>query len=480
MNSIRRHLATSLLAGFGLLWCAGAATVYLATRAMLVEEFDSALDARAQAIISLTEQEGAKVVLEDAATLDPLTPPRHARQFFQMRFNDGAVVMRSHSLAGHDLPRLDASDKLRFANLALQDGKAGRAAVVRFMPRVDPDVPQPTAGALPKAITLVVAVPRGDLDRTLNTLLAILFGVAALASAATVLLIKRVVRAGLAPVTAIAERATTIDAGSLSQRFSTDTMPSELQPICARFNDLLARLETSFDRERRFSADVAHELRTPIAELRSLAEVALRWPDDASATAKTVEDARQIALQMEALVTRLLAMMRCEAGNQLLQREPVCVTELVAEVLRPFQPQVDMKQLAVTLAVPASVSMFTDRAVFQSILANLLANAVEYTPPRGKLDVRFVSDGGHFTLTVANTVTDVTSDDLPHLFERFWRKDAARSGTNHCGLGLALSQTFARALGLRLSAGLTAPDMLTLTLDGATGGAAAHRNGHDL
>jgi two-component system sensor histidine kinase QseC len=114
----------------------------------------------------------------------------------------------------------------------------------------------------------------------------------------------------LRPLSSLAKRAETIHASSLQLRFPTDNIPVELLPIAQRLNDLLARLEASFAREQRFSADVAHELRTPIAELRTLAEVALKWPDDVNQAA--LKEALNIALQMESVATGLMALARCD------------------------------------------------------------------------------------------------------------------------------------------------------------------------
>jgi two-component system sensor histidine kinase QseC len=237
-------------------------------------------------------------------------------------------------------------------------------------------------------------------------------------------------------------------------------MPEELRPITSRLNDLLGRLEESFDRERRFSADLAHELRTPLAELRSLAEVELAWPEgkDSGQHRATLN----IALQMEAMVTRLLEMARSENGEISLQTEPVLMAPLLNEVWQPLADKAKRKQLAFTFNVPPDAAIQTDRALFRSILTNLLANAVEYTPQNGRGEINWRKDTGE--LTVSNTVHDLGAADVPHLFERLWRKDKSRTGNDHCGLGLALSQTFAGFLGFNLKAGLNSERTLTISL----------------
>ena len=160
---------------------------------------------------------------------------------------------------------------------------------------------------------LVVASDRDDLDEALAALALALLGCGAALLAVTIVIVPRLLRRELAPLNELAERAAHVNADSLATRFPSDGLPGELAPISGRLNDLLARLEQAFERERQFGADLAHELRTPIAELRSLAEVALKWPDAREAT--TDRETLAIALQMEGIVTRLLALLGANVDN---------------------------------------------------------------------------------------------------------------------------------------------------------------------
>jgi signal transduction histidine kinase len=135
---------------------------------------------------------------------------------------------------------------------------------------------------------------------------------------------------------------------------------------------------------------------------------------------------------------------------------------LLDEVWQPLAGRAERKQLAFTFNVPPDAVLQTDRTLFRSILANLLANAVEYTPQNGRGEINWKKDTGE--LTVSNTVHDLDAADVPHLFERLWRKDKSRTGGEHCGLGLALSRTFAGLLGFDLKAEFDNGQILTLHL----------------
>jgi signal transduction histidine kinase len=321
------------------------------------------------------------------------------------------------------------------------------------MPAEEDQAPNPH----PPTVTLVLARDRAGLDRTLAGIGTGLALVGALVLLATALIVTTAVRRGLAPLDAVGQRAAAIDASTLQTRFATDAVPAELRPITERLNDLLARLDEAFQRERRVTADIAHELRTPIAELRTLAEVGVKWPEEAA-----FQDTLQIARRMETLVTGLLALARHDAGHQPVAREPVALRTLVDEVWSPLAERARSRQLDVAIDVKGEWQ--TDPTLLRMIVGNLIANAVEYAPDRGQIRVA----GNESQLDISNTTNQLTREDLPHLFDRFWRKDAARTHDGHSGLGLTLARSATTALGLELSAEM--PDAATLRMSLRGGG----------
>jgi len=458
MKSIRRQLTLTLLPGFALVLIAGSAAIYYSTRAALLGEFDAGLRAKALTIMSLTEQGQDGIQAELPETFFQEANNDGYPQFYELWQTDGKICARAAALKDTDLPRRFGSPSApAYWNLALPGQCAGRAIGLKFSPKVEDDAAK---RPVPLEAIVVVAADRRSLDGTLDTLAIVLAVAGLLAFALTLPLVNFALRRGHAPLGQLSQQAAAITADSLQTRFPADRIPEELQPITARLNDLLGRLEDSFARERRFSADLAHELRTPLAELRSHAEVELAWPEggDSGKHRQTLE----IALQMEAMVTRLLDLARCENGKISLQCESVPVAALVEEVWRPLAAKAKAKGLGVNCRVAQDARIQTDRALFRSILANLFSNAVDYAPPGGRVEIAWRPDAPE--LTVNNTVEDLTPADAPHLFERLWRKDKSRTGNEHCGLGLALSREFAALLGFALTASFTGEKSLTLSL----------------
>lgn len=310
----------------------------------------------------------------------------------------------------------------------------------------------------------MVAQDRSELERTLRILYSSLVGVAVLLAAATLAIVTCAVRLGLSPLEQLAQQAAAIAPESLGVRFPTAGLPDELKPICRRLNESLDRLQAAFQRERRFTADVAHELRTPITELRTLADVALKWQGDLETSASYFRDVQEIAGQMEKTVSTLLALARCQSGALAIAPENLVLGEVVQDAWNSQREQAASRNLAVRFDIPASLVLETDRTLLLAMVANLLANAIEYTPRGGSMECRAELSGSETKLVVSNDADSLCPEDIPSLFEPFWRKDPARTDSSHSGLGLALVAAYADVLGGRVDAQLERDGKLGILL----------------
>ena len=273
------------------------------------------------------------------------------------------------------------------------------------------------------------------------------------------------VRGGLAPLDRLgATRVSAVDADSLGTRFPIEPLPGELQPIVSRLNDLFGRLESAFQRERRFTATAAHELRTPLAELRALAEVNLNTPATEDENTQSWRDALDTTLRMESLALRLLDLARAEDPAMIKRRTSVSLTHAFDEAWRPWAGCAAARGLRVRANFQEGLTAKTDPTLLAVVLGNLCGNAATHAPAGTPIAVQGHRATEGVTLAFRNRSEDLTAEDVPHLFERFWRKDGARGNGQHHGLGLALAAEFAELLEGRLSARLLPSDEVEFIL----------------
>lgn len=474
MKSIRSQLILTLVVCLSILFAAASTALYLYARDALETQFDEALTTR---ILSFTEMaeartEGDTVFYElefDEFPLPEYQPSADA-EYYEVWRRDGSVLTRSASLNEADLPRIAADGAPpTLDDVALPDGRRGRAVALWFSPLVESDDETPAIdGSGPVSrLYMMMARSRENLDAALLGLLAGFGAMWGLLVVGLILTIRWSVGQGLQPLEKIAHDATGIESTNLSHRFRTDNLPRELDPIGQRLNELLGRLEGAFQRERRFNADVAHELRTPIAELRILAEVALKKISTSEADPSQGEyfnDVLDIAVQMESMVTVLLSLVRSESGRLDVRREPVDLVALIERGAAPFRAEVDDKKIAIELTLPESAVVESDRTLVSSIVTNLFSNAVGHTPAGGSIWCELVARSGARTFTLRNTNDQLVEEDLDHLLEPFWQKDPSRTQATRNGLGLSIVAAYADALGLRLEISLPTEGLFEIAL----------------
>lgn len=462
MKSIRQQLTRELIGVLAGLLGLGLAALAIAVWLALTSSFDATLRARAISVSALTELEHGQVQFDFSEDFLREFGGTHPRGYFEIWDTTGRSLIRSPSLHEADLPHGDPGTPVRpkFLNLRLPNGRPARALSFLFQPKPSGESLLPTAI---QPLELVVAMDREDLNETLGGLIAAIAGCGALLLPAVLFIVPRVLRRGLLPLDDLADQAGHIDAHSLATRFPAGPLPVELQPIARRLNDLLERLEQSFDRERRFSADLAHELRTPLAELRNLAECSLKWPDLRGESAD--RDTLAIAQQMERIVSQILALARGEEHQLPANLELLVLEPCVHEAWQAFADRAAARGVSASWSV-APVQARLDRALLQSVLTNLFSNAVDYTPAGGVVEIRVEPTARQFKVSIANANADLEPADVSRLFDRFWRKEAARSGGHHLGLGLPLARAFASAMHCTLEAVLDERNQVVFILTG--------------
>ncbi len=428
-------------------------------RLQLETDFDDNLLTKAKALVTLTKQNSGTVELDFADEVMPEYDAAVTAEYFQLWLATGAVVERSRSLAGQDLPhkRGLALGEKKFTDIELRDGRSGRMAQIKFIPHSknpkrdsdatsDNNVKQLTNGM---QAHLSVARARETLDDSLTSARLTLGLTSLLFLAALFILVRIAVAKGLAPLRSLTRQVRALNADSLTERVFSKHALQELEPVVTQLNLLLSRLETSFDREKRFSGNVAHELRTPLAELRSIAEIGSKWPNDEQLVKEFFADLLDATESMEHTVSNLLSLARCEAGDVDVVLEPVSIGELVQDVWIQSATNPGGRSLRIEDNVTA-VIVHTDRNKAKILVQNLISNALEYSPENTEIVIAAQLYDKTIDIAFTNQSPQLEEQDIDKLFDRFWRKDAARTSGHHAGLGLSLAKALADVLRLKL------------------------------
>ena len=249
-------------------------------------------------------------------------------------------------------------------------------------------------------------------------------------------------RRALSPVDAITRSARSINATNLSDRLEKLTTGDELQRLSDTLNKMLGRIEHAFIRVTQFTADASHELRAPIALMRTEAEIALRRP---RGEAEYREALRHILLEAErtsSLVGELLTLARADSGRESLHLVAVDLREIVTEVGGRWQELVAVRNLTFSQHFPnEEIHILGDRSALQRLLAILLDNAVKYTPAPGSIEVVLEVRGSSAVIRICDSGIGIIAEEQPKIFERFYRADKARNReSGGAGLGLAIAR----------------------------------------
>ena len=458
MKSIRGTLSRNLLLGTSLLLLITYFFQEHRFRLQLETDFDLSLLTKAKALVTLTKQNSGTVELDFADEVMPEYDAAVAPEYFQLWLATGELVERSRSLAGENLPHKKdlASGELKFTDIELRDGRRGRMAQLKFVPYSKHSKNNDASGDRNEApptreiqAHLSVARERETLDDSLTSARMTLGLTSLLFLAALFILVRIAVARGLAPLRSVARQVRALNANSLTERVFSKHALQELEPVVTQLNMLLSRLETSFDREKRFSGNVAHELRTPLAELRSIAEIGSKWPNDEQLVKEFFADLLDATESMEHTVSNLLALARCDTGHVDVLLEPVNIVELVQDIWVQSATNPGGRSLRIDESVTA-VSVLTDRNKAKILVQNLISNALEYSPENTEIEITAQFYTETIDIAFSNQSPQLEEQDIDKLFDRFWRKDAARTSGHHAGLGLSLARALADMLQLKL------------------------------
>lgn len=292
-------------------------------------------------------------------------------------------------------------------------------------------------------------------------------------------------RRALLPVERMSDRARSITAERLHDRLPVENPDDEMGRLATVFNETLARLEGSFDQMRRFTADVSHQLRTPLTAIRSVGEVGLREHRNDAAYRAIIGSMLEEADRLASLVDRLLTLSRAETGESKVSAEVFDVHDLAQEVAGHLEVLAEEKRQSITVdraGAPLDAARggpldgphaYADRFVVRQALINLVDNAIKFSPAGGEICIRLAEAPGEVLIEVIDSGTGIDAAARPRIFDRFYR--AAAAETPGAGLGLSIAKGAVEATGGHLTLGVSGPGGSTFRIALPRGARAARR-----
>jgi signal transduction histidine kinase len=258
-----------------------------------------------------------------------------------------------------------------------------------------------------------------------------------------------VIAIGLKPLHRLSDAVSRVSAKDFRLPIDSKILPQEVVPIVERLRSTLAALQNAFAREKRATADISHELRTPLAALTTTLEVALRKPRSPEEYRLTLEDSREIARQLSALVERILMLAWLDAGADVVKAQEVHIAQLMRGCAAIGKPLAEAQGLKFNVSVDVPVTIQTDPDKLREVVMNLMHNAIEYNQPGGTVELTAqVGPSGHVVVEVRDTGIGIPTELQDKIFERFYRGDPSRNAVGvHAGLGLAIVKEYVDRLG---------------------------------
>ena len=453
-RSIRLRLTLWYVLLLAVILAAFSTGIYLALRHGLYANLDDSIEARANDLLGIIRYEEGGPTLAGSLAADS---PDLGEQFVRVYDASGNLTFDNSGEAGAVPIQGSAVEKALAGRSAARSVSAGGGPFRVLVVPIERD--GQVTGALE------VGRASDDVVDTLSTLLLILAiaypGTLAVASLGGVFLAGR----ALSPIDRITRLARRVSAEDLGQRLDLRLPDDEVGRLARTFDEMIARLDEAFRRQRQFTADASHELRTPMTVIKGQIDVALQRERGPEAYRRVLQAVNEEVDRMIRLVASLLTLARADAGQIPITLEPVSLPDVVGAAVEQVRPLAGQRGVELQMSSSRPVTLRADDDLILQLLLNLLDNAVKYTAAGGEVTVGWNADGRDVELWVRDTGSGIASEHLPHLFDRFYRVDKARSrAEGGTGLGLSICRWIAEAHGGSISVESTLGQGATFTV----------------
>lgn len=376
---------------------------------------------------------------------------------FQILSNDGGILFSSAGLTqfrgfAERVKNPNSTENPEWFDIVLpgpmQKHRALTLRAVAFADREYENDNSPSSHADDPVAWVAVSRPLEPIAALSNRLAwTLTFGVLA---AVAISLIASVFAAhrGTKPIIELAENIAGVEPGNLYVDISPANMPVEFDPIVFKTRALLHRIDTELARQRGLTADIAHDLRTPLAGVRTLFDVCLQRPRNQDEYVKAISTAQTALIQMTRLIDNVLTLVRLDANEKQPVPSTFAMTDVIDDAIATVGPSAAARQIRIRVTGEINQALHSDASMVCKSLTNLLGNAVEHSNPSDQVDVIVGRDGDFVAIHVRDQGPGVQAGDRNRIFDRFYRGNSARSHSDgHNGLGLPIARGLARLLG---------------------------------
>jgi heavy metal sensor kinase len=434
LNSVRWRLTLWYVAVFGLLLVAYSIAIYLFLHDRVYKRVDLAiLQAARLASNEFTTELIEKNNNSKNAAIETLKEMQAPNMFI-------AIFQKNQLLASNFpqewefqvSPQLLSKHSVAFHSVA---GFSEEGARIGILPFKNGD----------QNFFVVVVEPLHELIEQLESIRRLLYcgfaGTILIAGIGGFLLAKK----SLASVIEMSEQAKRISAANLQERLKVLNPKDELGRLAAVFNELLSRLDESFEKMKSFMADASHELRTPLSIIRGEADVTLSKDRDSKEYKESLIVIQEEAVRLSRIVEDLMSLARADAGQLPLRFGEFYINDVLEEVYRAMKVLADSKRIFLQLDQTEEISIRADEDLIQRLVMNLLDNAIKYSYPGDTVVVRLAGSGDNVNIVVSDNGIGIPAESIPYVFERFYRDDKTRSPQAGSGLGLAIAKWIVEA-----------------------------------
>lgn len=407
--------------------------LYIVTARSLRDAIDQSLEETAVAAVRSLEERGFLPLIDENELMSQFPELARIDKFFQIFSPSGTITIRSPNVKQHELPlSREALDVAFTGKTIFESAKYPKEPPLRLI-----SVPIMYRGKL--LYIVQVGTSMESVEETLNRLLLVLLVTMPLALAISLAGGWFLAGRALRPVDDITLAAQRIAGGDLTQRLKVPPSPDEIGRLAATFNNMIARLETSFRQIRQFSSDASHELRTPLTVMKGETELALRRPREAKDYTVVLESNLEEIDRMTRIVDELLFLSRADMGEVKMERLPVKLESLLEDVHRQASLLGQERNVQVALGMVTPATVLGDELRLRELFLNLLDNAVKYSKSGGSVELTLYTENGQAKVLITDHGIGISRDDQAKIFDRFYRTDDARTHTKKgTGLGLAI------------------------------------------